>query len=266
MSPEARLAALMGSAVARTRPLHGGDLSAVTRADLADGRAVVVKTGPMVEIEARMLTRMRAAGAPVPEVLAVGGGLFCMEYLEETPASTAGWGALGAALKALHDTGRGNYGWEESYAFGTVPIPNAACGTWPEFWAERRLLPHLTALPGPLAQRVERLAACLPDHLPRHPPPAFLHGDLWSGNALFSGPRAYLIDPACYRGHAEVDLAMLELFGQPDPAFWDGYGRDEAGRMDRRPIYQLWPALVHLRLFGAGYQGLVSRCLDAAGV
>ena len=108
MSPETRLAALMGSAVTRTRPLHGGDLSAVIRADLADGRAVVVKTGPMVEIEARMLTRMRAAGAPVPEVLAVGGDLFCMECLEETPASAAGWRARGVALKTLHEAGHGD--------------------------------------------------------------------------------------------------------------------------------------------------------------
>ena len=102
--------------------------------------------------------------------------------------------------------------------------------------------------------------------LPRTPSPALLHGDLWSGNALFGpGHTAHLIDPACYFGHAEVDLAMLRLFGQPDSAFQEGYGATDAGIADRRPIYQLWPALVHLRLFGAGYRGLVERCLRAAG-
>lgn len=74
-----------------------------------------------------------------------------------------------------------------------------------------------------------------------------------------------LIDPACYHGHAEVDLAMLALFGRPGPAFHDNYGALEPGAEDRLPVYQLWPALVHLRLFGAGYRGLVERCLNAAG-
>ena len=72
-----------------------------------------------------------------------------------------------------------------------------------------------------------------------------------------------LIDPACYHGHAEVDLAMLSLFGTPGPMFRETYGPSEPGLEARRPVYQLWPALVHLRLFGSGYQGLVERLLDA---
>lgn len=75
-----------------------------------------------------------------------------------------------------------------------------------------------------------------------------------------------LIDPACYRGHGEVDLAMLSLFGAPGPAFAAGYGALEPGAETRRPIYRLWPAIVHLRLFGGGYRGLVERLLDEAGV
>ena len=42
---------------------------------------------------------------------------------------------------------------------------------------------------------------------------ALLHGDLWTGNILVrDGRLVALIDPACYYGHAEVDLAMLCLF------------------------------------------------------
>ena len=74
-----------------------------------------------------------------------------------------------------------------------------------------------------------------------------------------------MIDPACYHGDGEVDLAMLELFGAPPEAFWSGYGGTEPGRAERRPIYQLFPALVHLRLFGANYRGMVSGLLDASG-
>src|SRR5256885_260509 len=61
--------------------------------------------------------------------------------------------------------------------------------------------------------------------LPARPTPALLHGDLWGGNILVAGDRVSgLIDPACYHGHTEVDLAMLGLFDQPDAAFYEAYG------------------------------------------
>ena len=37
------------------------------------------------------------------------------------------------------------------------------------------------------------------------------------------------------------------------------------GWRERRAAYQLFPALVHLRLFGAGYAGMVERLLSRLG-
>jgi fructosamine-3-kinase len=106
----------------------------------------------------------------------------------------------------------------------------------------------------------------MPELLPASPPPSLLHGDLWSGNILVQDGRlAALIDPACYHGHSEVDLAMLSLFGEPPPAFWESYGELGDGWEQRRDIYQLFPALVHLRLFGASYGSLVDRLLSRLG-
>jgi fructosamine-3-kinase len=58
---------------------------------------------------------------------------------------------------------------------------------------------------------------------------------------------------------------MLHLFGRPGPGFAEGYGPLAPGWEARRPVYQLWPALVHLRLFGGGYRGMVEGLLDRAG-
>lgn len=260
-----RIAGQMGSAVTSVRPLHGGDLSEVARVELENGQVLAVKRGPMVDVEARMLRAMALAGAPVPEVRHQVDDLLCLEWLEEASPSPEAWRALGAGLRLLHDTSGADYGWPEDYAFGPLPIRNPVRDNWPGFWAEARLLPFLPDLPADLAARVERLAGALPDHLPPSPPAAMLHGDLWTGNALFGTHRAWMIDPACYHGDAEVDLAMLELFGTPPETFWHGYGETAPGRTGRRAIYQLFPALVHLRLFGGGYRGMVERLLGAAG-
>lgn len=261
-----RAAALLGTTASGERILHGGDLSSVLRLDTRDGRRVVAKAGPRVAVEARMLGAMAAAGAPAPAVLAVGDGVFVMEDLGADEGPGGAWADLGAVLRGLHGATGETCGWPEDYAFGPVAIPNGPMDDWPAFWAERRLLPSCAAITADLACRVEALAARLPDLLPRHPRPALLHGDLWSGNVMARGGRVIgLIDPACYYGDPEVDLAMLSLFGSPSPALQASYGPLDPGWETRRSIYQLWPALVHLRLFGAGYRGLVARCLDAAG-
>lgn len=258
---------LTGETVTTVLPLHGGDLSDVYRLTLRSGRQVVAKTGGLVAAEARMLRAIRSAGAPAPSVLGQRNNVLVLEALKETSSTDAGWHALGAGLRQLHDVTGTRFGWPEDYAFGTVRIENAETDNWPVFWAERRLLTSVSAVPPGLARRLEHLATRLPELLPRRPPAALLHGDLWTGNALF-GPdgTAHLIDPACYFGHAEVDLAMLQLFGTPGPGFFDEYVAPEPGAGDRRAIYQLWPALVHLRLFGSGYLGMVDSRLSAVGV
>jgi fructosamine-3-kinase len=258
MTLSAQISGLMGVAVARQTPLHGGDLSAVSHVTLSDGREIVAKQGPLVGTEAQMLTAI----APfAPQVIAAQGDLLLIEYLPDGPVN---WHHLGDILRQLHDRPGTHNGWDTDYAFGSVPILNTALTNWPEFWAQRRLRPFVPYLPVTMAQRVERLCADLSNVLP-NTPPRLLHGDLWTGNVHFSGGKAWLIDPACYYGDPEVDLAMLHLFGTPPPAFWQGYGPTRAGYDARQPVYQLWPALVHLRLFGSGYLGMCEGLLARAG-
>lgn len=264
---EERILALTGDRVSALRPLSGGDLSDVTLVHLQSGARLVAKTGPMVDREARMLAAIADAGAPAPRVIATDSDLLLLEALDEAHPGAGSWAATGEALATLHAATGDNYGWTEDYTFGPVAIPNAAQTDWLDFWAANRLLCHAPHLPGGLAPRIADLCEKLPAILPRTPRPALLHGDLWSGNLLFGpAPRVWFIDPACYYGDPEVDLAMLHLFGQPGTGFAKAYGPLTDGWEERRAVYTLWPALVHLRLFGSGYRALVDRLLISLDV
>lgn len=257
---------LVGYSISEAEPLHGGSLSTVFRLRAADGRSFIAKPGHTAKTEAKMLDAIKSAGALTPCVVAVSGDLLILEDLGPDEGPENAWSSLGQELRQLHATWGAFYGWPEDHSFGTVGIPNARTQSWPEFWAERRLLPSCSEIPPDLARRVEALAKRVGDFLPEHPPAALLHGDLWVGNVMArAGQVTGLIDPSSYYGDAEVDLAMLSLFGTPADDFWQAYGDLDPGFAERRPIYQLWPALVHLRLFGAGYRNLVEQCVACVG-
>lgn len=268
MTMQAEQAAqLLGAGLTRAESVAGGDLSAVFAIELDDGRQAIVKGGPAPVTEAGMLAAIREAGAPSPAVLAWDDTVLVLERLACNGRLAGAWSALAEALACLDRSRGSRYGWHANYAFASVLIDNDWCEDWPEFWARRRLLNQLPFLPPDIAGRVERLARDLPNRLPARPEPALLHGDLWGGNVLVDGARiSGLIDPASYFGDREVDLAMLELFDRPSPAFFAACEANTGGRVERRPVYQLWPAIVHLRLFGAGYRPLVEGLLSTAGV
>ena len=112
----------------------------------------------------------------------------------------------------------------------------------------------------------ERLFAALDDLVGPAEPPARLHGDLWGGNLLCDDTGApCLIDPAVYGGHREVDLAMMRLFGGFGARVFAAY--EEAwplagGSAERVAMYQLYPLMVHVNLFGGGYVGSVESTLS----
>ncbi|MCV6598112.1 MAG: fructosamine kinase family protein [Mangrovicoccus sp.] len=266
-----KITALTGEKLQRLTPLQGGDLSAVYRAELADGQSLVVKTAPGAGREARMLRAMAEAGAPVPEVLAHEGDLLLLADLGALPGlagnDPAAWQALAQAITSLQQARGPYYGWEEDHSFGPVKIINQPAQNWAKFWAEQRILAPAQGLDHRLRHRLERLCAKLEDLMPAAPAPSLLHGDLWVGNILCApNGQAYLIDPACYWGDYRVDLAMLCFFARPPEAFWQA--QDDLGPdwSELCALYQLWPALVHLRLFGSGYYPHVDGILARFGL
>lgn len=262
-----RVAALIGVGEERLERLAGGDLSEVLILRRPDGRCTVAKGGAATGTEAAMLRALSGAGVPAPAVEGEYDGVLLLDHVENDGVfSPNAWAGVGEALRRLHDHVEGSFGWPVDYALGSVGLDNREFSHWPRFWAERRLLATASVLDRPWRERVDAVAARLPDLLPGRPRAALLHGDLWTGNILVrEGRLAALIDPACYHGHAEVDLAMLTLFDTPAESFWSAYGALEPGWEERRQAYQLFPALVHLRLFGRSYAGLADRLLDQLG-
>jgi fructosamine-3-kinase len=258
---------VLGVAVRASTPLGGG----AVRAELADGRTVVVKNAEesALAAEAAGLRWLRVPGGPsVPDVLDVGPQRLVTELVPRGSPDADAAAALGGGLAHLHAAGAPAFGaappdGPSAAWIGRASMRNGPSPSWPEWYAADRVLPYVRAasdageLTGEEAALVERVCDRLPALAGPLEPPARLHGDLWSGNVLWSPGGAWLIDPAAHGGHRETDLAMLALFGCPhlDTVLraYDETAPLAAGWRERVPMHQLFPLLVHVVLFGRGY-------------
>jgi fructosamine-3-kinase len=276
----------LGTNIESLRVVSGGDINDAHAAKLGDGRDVFIKTNRSAEAsmfpcEARGLRWLGEPDAlPVPKVLAVNDDdadacFLVLEHLPPVGRAPHFDRTLGSGLATLHAFGAESFGLDYDNFIADLHQPNRPLDTWPSFYAKRRL-GHQVRLavdrgraPASWTATFDELFAKLPDLCGDAEPPSRLHGDLWSGN-LHTTPSGgpCLIDPAVYGGHREIDLAMLSLFGSPGPDFWSAY--DEAyplsdGWRERVPLYQLYPLLVHVNLFGGSYiasvEGALSRYL-----
>jgi fructosamine-3-kinase len=275
-----RLPPLLGSEVVAVQPVGGGCIADARRVDLQDGRTVFVKSADglptgLLAVEAEGLRWLREPRAiSVPDVLVhdpAGNGadggeapLLVLEWIEAgRPTSTTGE-RLGRGLAQLHAAGGPQFGWERDGFIGSLPQRNTpGADDWPTFWFTRRIEPlaEQAVARGSLAPSAAGLVARLGDRLSElagpPEPPARVHGDLWVGNLMIDRDgEPWLIDPAAYGGHREVDLAMLHLFGSPPTGTQEAY--DETfpladGWRDRQSLWQLEPLLTHTVMFGGSY-------------
>jgi fructosamine-3-kinase len=258
-----------GREVRRVERVGGGDINEAFRVEFADESFGFVKTRADVApgeyaAEAaglRWLAEPRALR--VPEVLGVADGVLVLDWVDEGGRGDPA--AFGAGLAEVHAAGADEFGGVAPMRLGSLTLPNEPAPDWPAFYAERRLLPLLphAGLTRFGNKAVESVCARMHDLAGAPEPPARLHGDLWSGNVLWGRDgRAWLIDPAAYGGHREVDLAMLRLFGSPGRTFLAAYEERHPlapGHEERVELYQLFPLLVHAALFGGGYPASAER-------
>jgi fructosamine-3-kinase len=252
------------------RRVGGGDINEAYRVELEDGTRAFVKTRADVApgeyaTEADGLRWLAdAGGLPLPSVLGVADDALVLEWIEEGRAGDEA--GLGRGLATIHAAGAPAFGGPRALRIARLELPNDPAPDWPAFYARNRLAPLLREVPASTARAVERVIERLPGLAGPDEPPARLHGDLWTGNVLWAtDARPWLIDPAAYGGHREVDIAMLKLFGSPGRAFHAAYDDVHPlapGHEERVGLWQLFPLLVHAALFGGGYAVSAERTAE----
>jgi fructosamine-3-kinase len=262
------------------RHVGGGDINEAYRVELTDGTPAFVKTRAEAiageyAAEAAGLAWLAEPGlVRTPAVLEIAEDYLVLEWVEPGGLSEQGAEELGRALAGTHLAGAPAFGVppgerEGTAGFGSLRLSNEPAEDWPSFYAERRLAPlaRTARSRGSLSRDGERMVMAVCERIDElcgpSEPPSRLHGDLWSGNMMADADgRAWLIDPSCYGGHREMDLAMLSLFGAPSPRILGAY-RETAplaeGWEERVELCQLAPLLVHAALFGGSYGAAAER-------
>ena len=222
---------LLGTAVAATAPVAGGDIATATKLRLSSGRSAFMKTltnAPpgFFETEAAGLRWLgEAGGVTVPEVLAVETDCLILAWVEPGKLTTEAAGEFGAGpgadprrrcavvrAGARRDSSAGCRCPTRARRRGRSSTrPSGSCPTSSSHATGTRSRPNRRRRSRAWSGR---FADLVPEEGPRR-----LHGDLWNGNVIWTHDGGCcVIDPAAHGGHRETDLAMLAALRAPPSA------------------------------------------------
>ena len=262
------LQAYTGCAIASLEYLPGGCVGEVWLVVFEDGQKLVAKTSQgasHLDVEGRMLDYLRHhSDLPVPQVVITQSDFLAMQYIASETGKTRHSSHLAHYIADLHAISADNYGLEWDTLIGPLPQVNTQDDCWLNFFAEKRLsyMARLAfdhgGVSGAFCRKLDKLLGRLSDYLSEPARPSLLHGDLWFGNVIWTATGSIaFIDPAIYYGDAEIEIAYSQMFGGIGDNFLNEYDslRPLSANFtsERAPIYQLYPLLVHARLFGGGY-------------
>ncbi|MCD8739858.1 fructosamine kinase family protein [Mucilaginibacter roseus] len=222
----------------------------------------------MFDVETRGLELIRSTQTiAVPHVIMQGDAgdksYLVLEWIDTKKADAVNTRELGEQLAAMHRVSAESFGLPYDNYIGSLNQSNKQHTTWAEFFVKERLTPLISMakerdlLNTEDIKLVERLYNKLPELFDEEKP-SLIHGDLWGGNYLISGRgKPYLIDPAASYGHREFDIAMTTLFGGFNKEFYGAYNNSfplNKGWQQRLKLWNIYPLLIHLNLFGAMYR------------
>lgn len=274
---------LLGAGIAGTRSLSGGCINEAFRVTLTDGRSFFVKQNrldlaDMFHAEAKGLSLLNEAAHElgIPKVVALwedapaGVASLVLDFVEQATPRGDYHHRFGRALAALHRHTHAFYGLDHNNYIGRLAQDNTRHSSWTTFFITRRLEPQMKqacdngffspSIRSKFTNMCQKLTESIPDQ-----PASLLHGDLWSGNVLCSADnKTVLIDPAVYYGHREAEIAFTRLFGGFSKAFYDAYNEAwplEPGHLQRTDLFNVYPLLVHVNLFGGSYEAQVAEII-----
>jgi len=258
-------------------PIVGGCINESARVSLTSGRSIFLKQHHkppknFFAAEAAGLNAMKkTCSLKVPEVLHVSREFLLLEDLGDASAAADYWSILGEGLAELHQNPKPAFGFEMDNYCGLTPQANPITTNGIEFFGFHRLLAlarravNLEYLANSEMSAIETISANLGEWIPDQPA-VLIHGDLWSGNVHCDKQgQPALIDPACYWGWAEAELAMTTLFGGFEQRFYSSYESTSGiatDWRDRAPLYNLYHLLNHLVLFGRSYHTQVCSVIN----
>ena len=277
---------LFGNSVAITQTdrLSGGDINKAYALTLSTGDKIFMKANAksnaaFFTAEAAGLSAIAETQAiSTPKILCtgtddgedVGYSFLLLEFIKSSGKIKEYWETFAQELAAMHkadvtkvvSTGSTTpFGFSQDNFIGARPQKNTPSSSWVSFFRDCRLAPQFKAADSWFTpadrEKITKLLDNLDRFLIEPEQPSLLHGDLWSGNVMCgSDGKAMLIDPACYIGHREADLAMTQLFGGFPESFYKAYKEAfplQPGYEERRDLYNLYQLLNHLNLFGPTY-------------
>jgi fructosamine-3-kinase len=261
--------------------LSGGDTSKVLQIETNSDETFILKYNlnknvSMFEAEAKGLSFLsKSSTINFPKVYAVEKTESCsyiiLEFINSAEKKKDYWVDFSQSLAALHQVSSDCYGFDHNNYIGSLNQSNLLHKDWVKFFRIERLTPQVqlalsdNRISSDVASKFEKLYDKLPQLL-FNVKPALLHGDLWNGNVLTNSyGKVALIDPAVYFGNREVEIAFTGLFGGFDKEFYSIYHNCfplENGYKDRFEIYNLYPLMVHVNLFGGSYVNAVIQTLN----
>ena len=264
------------------RPVGGGSISSTYKLQSSEGNVFLkVNRGKnateMFDAEANGLATIREKSSfVIPRVIGSynekGTAYLFMDFIETSNRSSNYWDELAINLAGLHRHSHSKFGFKGNNFIGSLPQQNDYADDWPSFFGNQRIRPMVKmAFDKNLISKsfvliiesaLKNITALMPEE-----PPALVHGDLWSGNLMIDPNGApCLVDPAIYYGHREMDIAFSHLFGGFSQRFYQAYAEGypmQPGFDNRIDLYNLYPLLVHLNLFGRSYlsqiEGIIAR-------
>ncbi|UKM64719.1 fructosamine kinase family protein [Flavobacteriaceae bacterium GSB9] len=275
------LSDLLNQKITKISSVSGGDISSAYKIE-TDKQSFFLKANSnsnaldMFNIEAKGLKAIQNTYTiKTPQILACSSfknqAFILMEFVDSKQASANDFENLGYQLAKLHQYHDEYFGLNHDNFIGSLPQRNSQHQSWTDFYIKERLLPQLKLAQSknllrheeiPTAESMSKALSSLFENIK----PSLLHGDLWSGNFLISNEGTpFLIDPAVYYGHSEVDIAMSKLFSGFGERFYEAYAEiipfsnETTSRIE---IYQLYYLLVHLNMFGRSYYGSVKSILS----